>query len=212
MNLPGFTGGSSVYRSAATYRSTGGWAQSSSPSVSPSYIYRSPRNYVTRAGSGWSASETDPQLRLSEAVIPSRCYSGCVDNPQTCTRDCWSTCGPGSSTSCLPGQTCCTSQSGLTFECCPVGWTCSNGVCISRRCPAELTLCGNTCVNLSSDPSHCGSCSNTCLQPTPDCCSGGCTSLKDDPNNCGACGNRCPPGNFCSPAPVTGVPTCYPIT
>jgi Stigma-specific protein, Stig1 len=213
MNLPGFTGASSLYRSAGSYRSTGARTHSSNPSVSPSSIYRSERNYVTRADSGWSASETAPQTDLSRVVTASAGFGFCFDNPRTCTLDCWTPSGPRSTPLCSPGQSCCTSRSGLTFKCCPVGSTCSDGVCISPSpCPTGLSLCGNTCVDLSTDSSHCGSCSNACLQPTPDCCDRNCTSLKDDPNNCGACGNRCPPFNFCQPDSVTGIPTCFPIT
>jgi len=45
---------------------------------------------------------------------------------------------------------------------------CSSGVCI---CKTGLTSCGGTCVDTSTDPSHCGGCGTVC--PSGEPCSGG---------------------------------------
>lgn len=42
---------------------------------------------------------------------------------------------------------------------CPAGLTCNDGMCV---CPAGLTRCGSTCVNLQANIDHCGSCTTRC--------------------------------------------------
>ena len=77
------------------------------------------------------------------------------------------------------------------------------------QCPTGQTLCGSTCVDLTSDANHCGSCGNTC-PPGKVCiggvcscpagfvnCGGVCVDLNTDVNHCGACGNACPTGKVC---------------
>lgn len=169
-------------------------------------VYRCSRSYVSLFGSSWNVHETASQVDFTGLVIPSACSSHCLDNPKTCTKDCWSTCGPPSSSPlCSPGHACCIGAGG-TNECCPVGGTCVNGAC---ACPSGLTDCAGTCVDLNSDPSNCGRCGVRCSSgacqnsqcvcslPTPTNCNGTCTSLFNDPSNCGACGRVCPPWNFC---------------
>lgn len=54
----------------------------------------------------------------------------------------------------------------------------------AQPCPASLEVCNGTCVDLSSDPSHCGACGNACGAGKA-CVAGGCTSSTS-----GACENR----------------------
>lgn len=105
---------------------------------------------------------------------------------------------------CDPGQTCT-----LTPD--------NNVLCL---CPPNLTLCGNTCVDLMTDPSNCGVCQHKCPAPTadprvstdsghPTCQMGFCgyecgegwgdcdgdgtceTDLRVDGLHCGSCGHQC---------------------
>lgn len=78
-------------------------------------------------------------------------------------------------------------------------------------CPAGLTFCDGSCVDLRSDEVHCGSCysfcspdavcfDGSCSSPCPGgtLCFASCTDLSSDVFNCGACGNYCPTGFVCS--------------
>jgi len=78
----------------------------------------------------------------------------------------------------------------------------------------EDTLCGEECVDLSSDARHCGSCFDACAgaercsggrcvemrcdPPTVWCAGNGCADLRVSNENCGTCGNVCAPGTSCS--------------
>jgi len=110
-------------------------------------------------------------------------------------------CG-GCGTACDPGQTCRVNPSTKRPEC---------------LCPQGQTLCGDRCVNLTTDPDHCGSCENSCFDGAqsknnvPVCSYGSCEwackqgwgdcngdptdgceiNLSSDQRNCGACGNAC---------------------
>ena len=101
---------------------------------------------------------------------------------------------------CAPGKTCHVNPSTHRPEC---------------ACPEGLTLCGDDCVNITTDPVHCGSCGiscagelnnnidvcvygsceRSCKQGWGDCngdLTDGCESnLLSDQRNCGACGNAC---------------------
>ena len=72
--------------------------------------------------------------------------------------------------------------------------------------------CGESCVNLATDPSNCGTCGTTCevglvcaggmcgvacIGGTTEC-QDSCANLDVDPQNCGSCGNTCPGGTVCS--------------
>jgi hypothetical protein len=71
------------------------------------------------------------------------------------------------------------------------------------------TVCGDACVNLSSDRSHCGGCDRPCAGQDPclggvcgclaplSACDGACYDLTTDRTHCGACDNVCPLGNKC---------------
>jgi hypothetical protein len=79
-----------------------------------------------------------------------------------------------------------------------------------NACQTGLSLCGTSCVNLSSDVKNCGACGNACLSGAS-CsngvcagvcpkliCSGTCVDPATDPNNCGTCGRACSAGAVCS--------------
>lgn len=81
-------------------------------------------------------------------------------------------------------------------------------------CPEGLIRCWDSCVDMSSDPTHCGDCDHACvgsatciegvcilawecLEGTVEC-NGQCVDLKLDPFNCGACGFWCLDGEACN--------------
>lgn len=80
--------------------------------------------------------------------------------------------------------------------------SCRGGVC---SCPSDRpATCGDRCVSLQSDPSHCGACGVACgagswcdqgqcacSLPQRWCPSVGCVDLSRDLMNCGTCGNAC---------------------
>jgi hypothetical protein len=90
---------------------------------------------------------------------------------------------------------------------------CVAGAC-QADCPSGLTLCGNVCVNLKTDPGHCGSCATACtgapVGGTATCtngsckkacssgldlCDNACVNLDTDQNHCGSCSTACIPGS-----------------
>lgn len=97
---------------------------------------------------------------------------------------------------------------------CAPGETCRDGRCTGCNppCPDGQTCCGNSCVDVRSDPVNCGACGNTCAsgdrcvngactgqcRPGETLCGGACVNTQVDPNNCGGCGNVCPGGQSCS--------------
>lgn len=80
-------------------------------------------------------------------------------------------------------------------------------------------LCGDRCVDLATDPSHCGTCGRTCSLLTPACVGGACacpasgkcggvtcTDVSSNADDCGVCGKRCADGETC----VAGACVCRP--
>jgi parallel beta-helix repeat protein len=81
-------------------------------------------------------------------------------------------------------------------------------------CSDPLTLCGESCVDLSSDPNHCGSCGNVCgsaesceagvctavsaCQEPLVQCGDSCVDLASNALNCGDCGITCAENEVCS--------------
>ncbi|MEM7447421.1 MAG: hypothetical protein AAF355_04185 [Myxococcota bacterium] len=82
----------------------------------------------------------------------------------------------------------------------------------NQTCNVSQTACGEECVDLLANRSHCGSCfrscgaaqfciDGNCLASCPSgqtACGGQCARLLEDPLNCGACGRQCDEGLSCS--------------
>jgi len=115
------------------------------------------------------------------------CGAGYCDGDHTCIN------GQG----CLPsGGTAC--GSGY----CVGGLVCLNGQC-ERACDAGTTRCGQDCVDVGSNPSHCGGCGVACASgqvcaggvcSCPDeteLCGGECVNPLTDLDHCGACDTPC---------------------
>jgi hypothetical protein len=75
----------------------------------------------------------------------------------------------------------------------------------STVCTSPEVPCGNMCVDLDSDESHCGMCfdpcnmgdvcsSGVCCTPPLVGCGNQCVDLSSDPDNCGMCGTVCSSG------------------
>lgn len=79
-------------------------------------------------------------------------------------------------------------------------------------CPTGQTRCGDRCVDVQVDPTHCGACGTTCASgelcaqgrcvatcsPQQRVCGGACIDVRTDRANCGACGAACASGQVCS--------------
>ncbi len=103
---------------------------------------------------------------------------------------------------------------------CPTDATCVAGRCVVSACPAGLTLCNGSCVDLAADPAHCGACGRACAVPGAasacvagvcrggacsagfaDCdrsAANGCEVYLATPQNCGLCGRACTGGQVCA--------------
>jgi hypothetical protein len=93
-------------------------------------------------------------------------------------------------------------------------------------CTEPLSLCGDVCVDLASDPNNCGVCGNVCA--TGELCSAGtctsvcaagltqcgqsCVDLNTDILNCGSCGAACLAGQTCVAGVCTGSATGGQVT
>ncbi|XP_022716846.1 stigma-specific STIG1-like protein 4 [Durio zibethinus] len=72
-------------------------------------------------------------------------------------------------------------------------WTCERGEHLPT---ARMLCCGNQCVDVSSDDTHCGLCGIRCPFNWQ-CCRGICINTNISPFHCGRCGHRCPWGVPC---------------
>jgi hypothetical protein len=140
------------------------------------------------------------------------------DDPAHCG-ECFNACAPDEY--CAGGECRCAGDGGPRCgdACCPAGWSCDDGLC-TRQC--EGTLCGDVCVDLSTDATNCGRCgavcyagaccAGVCVDTETDrrhcggcdvscggleCCAGLCADTRSDPGHCGGCGNRCNAGETC---------------
>ena len=100
--------------------------------------------------------------------------------------------------------------------CCTAKQACLLGTCVDC---GSSTVCGASCVDLTTDSSHCGACgkacktgevcaAGTCGTTCPSgktLCAGACRDLAIDPNDCGACGKVCPGAPSASPTCTAGV-------
>ena len=81
-----------------------------------------------------------------------------------------------------------------------------------QACPQGQTRCGDSCVDLQSDPVHCGQCglpcaselgAGACIDGTCACspgttrCDDVCVNTDRDPLNCGGCGSECTNSEEC---------------
>lgn len=101
--------------------------------------------------------------------------------------DCNKTLTDGCETNIVSNANC-----GACGKACDPGQTCiiATDNSVKCACPPNLTLCGNECVDLLSDPSNCGVCSHSCRGP-----GGGPVGVNGDPNTAtcdlGFCGLGC---------------------
>jgi hypothetical protein len=84
-------------------------------------------------------------------------------------------------------------------------------------CAPPFVCCGDLCINLQNDPTHCGTCTTKCTNAKPFCQSGTCATPPCTglgcPGSSTCCGQFCcTSGQLCcdvpGPGPTLG-PTCY---
>jgi hypothetical protein len=99
-----------------------------------------------------------------------------------------------------------------SHEDCPQDQLCREGFCVSENIPrlcadASQQLCGEACVDLQTNTSHCGVCNHPC-PPEAHCrngscetcpssqqlCGEACVDLQTDTSHCGACNQTCTGG------------------
>ena len=95
------------------------------------------------------------------------------------------------------------------------------GAATVASCATGLTLCGDVCVDVTSNVSHCGDCNVACQEGllcsastcTSACgtgltpCVQDCVNLATDALNCGGCGIVCLTGQTCTNGVCTGEAT-----
>jgi hypothetical protein len=114
------------------------------------------------------------------------CGPGRTRNPVTCACDCVPIPCPSGKLQSLTTCGCECPQTG-----CP-GRIQDPSTC-ACVCKDDLTDCGGTCVDTTTDRANCGGCGKACLA-NEDCCASMCTRI-DLPENCGGCGKKCPTGS-----------------
>lgn len=106
---------------------------------------------------------------------------------------------------CEAGEICDLGECVFGCECDPVYETCDGERCLCRE---GTERCGDSCVALRNDASHCGECENDCddvcldFSCAADCgeltdCGRDCTDTELDPFNCGECGHECESEEAC---------------
>jgi hypothetical protein len=135
------------------------------------------------------------------------CDGTCVDlrtDPEHCGQCSESCDDPEHSGLCVAGDC----EEGCSGLCDEDREICVEQVCVCRE---GFTVCGGSCVDLQTDPSHCGGCDEPCAdQPCgdfecqPDGCPGfsaqcedSCVDFDTDPLHCGECGSTCDPDKTC---------------
>jgi hypothetical protein len=221
MNLPQFTAGHALYRTANIYREYGGIAE------------------VEIIQTGDDLYSVVPATKICKWICNVEGH---------CGYDCFYTGGAGNggrgpvcSPACKEGFSCCagdicTDTGSDPANCGGCGVTClytnvyggysvgacSNGKCVNtsndnnncgrigNTCTGGNNCCNGTCLapnDFISDTNNCGSCGFICAAGETCCngvCCGGtccngvtCSDTGSDPNNCGGCGNQCMPGQNC---------------
>jgi hypothetical protein len=203
MNLPGFSGDFSLYKSRVYYQTAALSRDAFGSLVSMALPIRN----------GLAGGNEGPNCRP-------HCYpcASSLESATGCSVSCLSaycdlseTVCSGCANPCKGGQFCngiCTNTSSNPNNCggcghvCPSGLTCTNGVC---GCAPGLTLCNGVCTDTSSDPNNCGTCGTSCGS---DPCLGGqcpppCPGRLQPFPWCGASDSSvscpCPPGQECRP-------------
>jgi hypothetical protein len=102
-----------------------------------------------------------------------------------------------------------------SHEDCPQDQLCREGFCVSKDVPrlcadASQQLCGEACVDLQTNTSHCGVCNHVC-PPEAHCrngscetcpssqrfCGEACVDLQTNTSHCGVCNHVCSQGAPC---------------
>jgi hypothetical protein len=153
MNMPGFNGDASLYKSAIHYRLAAQWGDTAKAFVD-----------MARVINGGSACRPGCARCLSDISSPTGCSTTCqtaqcepIDKP---CRGCANPCEGGvfcGGVCTDPGSD--PSNCGSCGHACPGGMVCSKGVCV---CAPGLTNCNDICTNTSSDSANCGACGNSC--------------------------------------------------
>lgn len=74
-------------------------------------------------------------------------------------------------------------------------YACDGSVC-DTSCPSGEGVCGGSCVNIQTDPSHCGTSCTACGPGTPKCVSGNCRECTSN-SDCSSPGSVCDSNNTC---------------
>ena len=149
---------------------------------------------------GVDAAEAGPTCDSGTAIV---CSGQCVDPSETAN------CGSCGNV-CPPTDPVCQATS--------ADGGAGGYACVTGCSPATPDLCGSTCVDTTTNPSHCNSCSNVCpgaANATATCvgsacgftCNAGfhdCGGVCADDTSVNSCGTSC---TACMP-PASGMPTC----
>lgn len=200
MNMPGFSGDSSLRRSRIYYQTA---APSGDVSASAITLALPIRNRPLGNG----GVKCIPKCGPCTSTIDSS--TGCIKSCVTLSCELQDLPCRGCANPCQGGLFCngiCTNPSvnpnncGACGHVCQGGMICSNGVCV---CAPGLANCNGICKDTSSDPSNCGTCGNSCGS---DPCLGGqcpppCPGRPQPFPWCGAPDSsvscQCPPGMAC---------------
>jgi hypothetical protein len=164
---------------------------------------------------GRCVSPTDPVLGCGSTCFP----CSARNTLQKCDANGYCLCEPGYADCNDSLSDGCETDLSTSSNCGACGKRCSN-LCTpagcADACPAPLTRCVQSCVDLTTSTAHCGRCDSACPKPWGGSvtCNAGtcgepscpprftlcrtpgsdfltCADLQNDPVNCGACFNRC---------------------
>ncbi|TNE50693.1 MAG: hypothetical protein EP343_07455 [Deltaproteobacteria bacterium] len=163
----------------------------------------------------WGACEGATVCAEGERCDNGACVADCSEAPckegqTTCMTDANTI--PGAFKTCKRNAKGCWEWDDTKVTTCQAGEYCFDGKCASVSCPQGQTKCGEFCVSLSNNPSHCGACNKACQQgelcvqgacqfscpPGQSKCGATCVDLKTNRNHCGACNKACASGTICT--------------